>query len=79
MTVFQNCAGSKQNSYEILRVKLFPTVGKAEPRTGNIRGFSMAGNLTAAQITELPLQQRVLRCDGPQRAYTNRVPVLIAY
>jgi hypothetical protein len=49
MTVLQNYAGSRQNSYEIMRVTLFSTMAKAEPRTGNIRGLNVAGNLTAAQ------------------------------
>jgi hypothetical protein len=79
MTVLQNYAGSKQNSYDIMRVTLFPTMGKAEPRTGNIRGFNVLDNLTAAQITKLLLQQHILRRDELQKAYTNRVRMLITY
>jgi hypothetical protein len=72
-------AGSKQNSFEIMRVILFSTMAKAEPRTGKVRGLNVAGNLTAAQRTKLLLQQLILRRDELQKADTNRDPVLIAY
>jgi hypothetical protein len=50
MTVSQNYAGNKQNSYEIMRVTLFSTMGKAEARRGNIQGLNMA-------VTSLPLKE----------------------
>jgi hypothetical protein len=62
-----------------MRVILFSTIAKAEPRTRKVRGLNVAGNLTAAQRTKLLLQQRVLRSDELQKADTNRVPVLTEY
>jgi len=46
-------------------------MGKAEGRTGSIKGLNMAGNLTAAQRTKLLLQQRILRHDELQKADTT--------
>jgi hypothetical protein len=60
MTVLQNYANSEHNSYDVMGVTLFPTMDKADTRTGNKRGFNVSGNLTAAQITKLMLEQHIL-------------------
>ena len=41
MILLQNYAGSKQNSYEIMTVKMLTTLDKVKPNTGSIRGLKL--------------------------------------
>jgi hypothetical protein len=53
MILLHNYAGSKQKSYEIMTVKMFETLDKAEPNTQNIRGLNLAAvKRTTAQVSK---------------------------
>jgi hypothetical protein len=41
MIVEQNYAGNKQKSYKAMKIKMFATLDKARPDTGNIRGLNL--------------------------------------
>jgi hypothetical protein len=41
--VSQNYAGSKEKSYEIIRLQMYAILDEAKPNTENIRGFILGG------------------------------------
>jgi hypothetical protein len=40
--MWQNCAGNKQKSYKIIKMKMYAILDKAKPHTENIRGLNLA-------------------------------------
>jgi hypothetical protein len=51
-----NCAGNKQMSYKIIRIKMFSALDKAKPDIENIRCINLeAFKLTNVQVTKPPL------------------------
>jgi hypothetical protein len=55
-SVQQNYVGNKQNSHKIMKMKMFATLDKANPNTGNIRGLNLAAvKHTTLQVTRLLL------------------------
>jgi hypothetical protein len=50
-----NCAGNKQKSYTIMRMKMFAAKDNAKPSIENIRGLNLEMvQLTTVQVTKLP-------------------------
>jgi hypothetical protein len=54
--IYQNFAGNKQKSYEIMRIDTFAVKDKAKADIENIRRLNLAVvKLTTVQVTKLPL------------------------
>jgi hypothetical protein len=52
----------QQATYKIMKMKMFATLDKAKPNTGNVRGLNLAAfKHTTVQMTRLPLQRKLLK------------------
>jgi hypothetical protein len=55
MTTYQNYAGKKQRSYQIMIMKMFAPLDKAKTLTENTRGSNLAAvKYTTVQVSRLP-------------------------
>jgi hypothetical protein len=60
MILSQNDAGSKPNSYKVMRRKMFKTMEKVKPNTGTAEGLNLAAlNHTTIKVTKVLLQQKL--------------------
>jgi hypothetical protein len=56
MIIQHNYAGNKQESYKIMKMRMFATLDKANPDTGIIRGLNLAAaKHTTVEATRLLL------------------------
>jgi hypothetical protein len=58
----KNYAGNKQMSFKIIAIKMFSTLDKAKPTTGNMRGLNLAAvKNTTVQVSKTAVVAKATR------------------